>query len=179
MSESSIKGKTLEKQVAKLINKKLGIKVTRDPRSGAGDGNKSDILDWLNQTRMHFEIKNHKTINIKEWFRQADSAASTGQTPTVVFRLNDQTILACLPVDHLLDLIAEKDQYHYENEQLKAPIETKSLSDLTQIIDQKIESGARTCRNGHLLAPDTQYCLDKKCPYSRGHQFKKQKGAKS
>ena len=72
MSESSIKGKSLENDIARLLRSKLGVKVARDKKSGAGI-NKSDINDYWREIPLFIEAKNQKTIKIKEFYKQAQA----------------------------------------------------------------------------------------------------------
>lgn len=170
MSESSDKGKSLEKYVAKTLRKKLGARVQRDGRSGAGSHQKMDVIDYYQDTPFDIEVKNHKTISIKEWMRQAKAGSSPSRIPTVVFNA-DGDVLACVPFEALVDLVAESNQLRDEIEVLRTPIE-KSVA---KAVEKKSSTGASTCRNGHLVSPGSTRCLMKGCPYSSSYKPKKSK----
>lgn len=171
MSESSVKGKSLELTIAKTLRKKLGIKVERDKRSGAGT-NKSDISDWNRELPLHIEAKNHKTIKIKEFFAQAEQASSVGQAPTVVFTA-DREILACLRFDDLVNFIAEIQDYKAIIEDLRATptFEIGNEHEISTAMtkDSKVTGAVRVCREGH-LADEYGYCQILTCKFSRGYR---------
>lgn len=170
MSESSDKGKSLEKYVAKTLRKKLGARVQRDGRSGAGSHQKMDVVDYYQDTPFDIEVKNHKTISIKEWMRQAKAGSSPSRIPTVVFNADDD-VLACVPFEALVDLVVESNQLRDEIKVLRTPIE-KSVA---KAVEKKSSTGASTCRNGHLVSPGSARCLMKGCPYSSSYKPKKSK----
>jgi hypothetical protein len=87
MSLSSERGKTFELDVAKLIRKKTGKRAVRDSRSGALWNRPSDISTDLPD--IHIECKDHETVKVKEWMRQATEAASFTQKPVVAFEHMD------------------------------------------------------------------------------------------
>lgn len=176
MSESSQKGKSLEDYIAKTLRKKLGARVERDKRSGAGSHQKTDIRDFYQDTRFDIEAKNHKTVAIKDWMRQAKAGSSPHRVPTVVFMADDEA-LACLPFDDLVDLAAEIQQLQEEIKVLRTPLvqqdRVDGLSKLIQTVD-KMQQHPQ-CRNGHLVAPGSTKCLAKGCPYSSSYKAKKVK----
>ncbi|MDQ0868989.1 hypothetical protein QFZ70_001462 [Arthrobacter sp. V1I9] len=177
MSVSSEKGVSLEKSVAKLLQKKLGARVSRDKRSGAGSHHKTDIKDYFQDTPLDIECKNHKTIKIKEWFRQALSGASFSRIPTVVFQADDE-VLATLRFSDLVDLIAETHQTREEVKRLSAPITVpKPLSnEIDHLVGRTTASGSyKTCRNGHIISNGQLKCLAKGCQFSAGYKPKKEK----
>ncbi|MDV7992107.1 hypothetical protein [Rhodococcus sp. IEGM 1374] len=120
MSVSSDKGVSLENHIAKTLQKKLGARVTRDKRSGAGSHQKMDLNDYFQDTPFDIEAKNHKTVAIKEWMRQAKAGASMNRVPTVVFNADDD-ILACLPFDALVDLAVQIRDLTAELKDLRTP----------------------------------------------------------
>lgn len=190
MSKSSDRGRNFELKVAALIRKKLGVKVARDSRSGAGV-NKSDIADHFQEIPFHLELKDHEKLNVKESMRQAMDGASFSRVPVMVFPM-DETTLACIQFDDLLNLVLEIADYKAEIDDLRKPIspETKvtwagkSLDDIPSVdvaIDRKklkkaIERKTTFCRAGH-VADEYGYCLQVTCKYSRG--YTKPKGKKS
>lgn len=179
MSEAYDKGRMFEQSVAKILRSKLGARIKRDSRSGAGI-NRSDMNDYYNDIPLHLECKNHQTVNIKEWFRQADAAASSSKAPTVVFAM-DEEVLCCLRFSDLVNFMVELADNRAEIDDLKQPVAIEQQADETihaQIrpaVEQKIDRGYKTCPAGHL----TDYygkCLQKGCKYSRG--YKPPKGKK-
>lgn len=152
MSEASAKGKKLELEVARLLRSKLGAKVARDKRSGAGI-NKADVTNYYQDIPLHLEMKNHKTIKIREWFDQAKATAPAMHVPTVVFR-DDNEVLACLRFSDLVNLLVEIQDNQAAIQDLRSPTSFD-------------ESG--TCRNGH-LTQGLDFCLQKGCKYSRGYR---------
>lgn len=182
MSQAFDKGKGFEQDVAGMIRRKLQIAAVRDSRSGANWHRKSDIFSEL---PIHIEAKDHETVKIKEWYRQAEAAASFNQTPTVVFRA-DEFILATLEFSQLLDLFVRIADLEAENEDLRKPIENFTPPELATIkaeeavsktVETKIERGDKTCKAGH-LADNYGYCMQVTCPYSRGYVKPKKKGKK-
>lgn len=171
MSDSSEKGKSLEEFVAKLLRKKLGVKVQRDKRSGAGSHQKMDIADWFQDVSLDIEVKNHETVKIKEWMRQAKKSASFRQNPAVVFKADDDVLVA-LPFEGFVDYFVEIKQLRAEVASLRAPVVPAGLP---EVAASKAARGASTCRNGHLLSPGTTRCLAKGCPYSSSYKPKKEK----
>jgi hypothetical protein len=183
MSYSYTRGKTFELKVASMIRKKLNAKVYRDKRSGAGT-NRSDISDYANSIPIHIECKDQETVKIKEWFAQADAAASFTKAPTVVFAM-DEEILATLRLSDLLNFLVEIADLRAEVDDLRQPVYTSQkepqfatvmpaggILPLAQI--QKAKQRTTTCKNGH-LADEYGYCQQKSCPYSRGYKKKKEK----
>lgn len=175
MSESSIKGKSLELKIAKTLRSKLGVKVARDKQSGAGI-NKSDISDYWREIPLFIEAKNHKTIKIKEFFKQAKAGASMGQIPTVVFNVDDEEVLACLPFDDLVNLLVEIQDYKKEVEMLRAPLTVHI--DMTEPdrngLTADFKKDVKLCRAGH-MSDIYGYCMQIDCKFSRGYKASKKK----
>lgn len=188
MSESSERGKQFELKVARIIRSKLGARVQRDRRSGAGT-NRSDITNYYNDIPLHLELKDHETIKVKEWFRQADQSSSFNQTPTLVFAC-DEEILATLRLSDLVNFVKEIADQKAEIDDLRAPSTFNVVTDagktvakvhaspnIQPVVEKKIERGATTCREGH-LADDYGYCNIITCKYSRGYRKPKAKKGK-
>ncbi|CAH0189696.1 putative PDDEXK endonuclease [Rhodococcoides fascians] len=165
MSTSSDKGVSLENRIAKTLQKTLGARVTRDKRSGAGSHQKMDLNDYFQDTPFDIEAKNHKTVSIKEWMRQAKAGASMSRVPTVVFAADDD-ILACLPFDALVDLAVQIRDLTAELKDLRTPTVLPVEEAVDKAVAIKQSSGISTCRNGHIVSPGSNKCLDKHCPYS-------------
>lgn len=174
MSESSDKGRDLEKFIAKTLQKKLGARVSRDGRSGAGSHQKMDILDWYQDVPFDIEAKNHKSIAIREWMRQAKAGASLSRIPTVVFKTEDD-VLACLPFESLVDLAVQIKDLTAELADLKAPIALAAEAAVDTSAPINKSDGVYACRNGHIVSPGSNKCLDKHCQYSSTYKKPKVK----
>lgn len=177
MSESSEKGKSLEDFVAKTLQKKLGARVIRDPRSGAGSHHKTDIKDYFQDTPLDVEVKNHAAVKIKEWMRQAKAGASLGRIPTVVFNSGDD-VLATLPFADLVDLLVQVQDGTKEIKRLREPV-IKTAESVSAAVGELKPSAVRStwseCRGGNLVAPGEKKCLVKTCPYCSNKKIKKEK----
>lgn len=174
MSTSSDKGVSLENFIAKTLRRKLGARVARDRRSGAGSHQKLDITDYYQDTPFDIEAKNHKTVAIKDWMRQAKAGASLNRIPTVVFKADDD-VLACLPFDALVDLAVQIRDLTGELEDLRTPVVLPVEEAVEKAVAKKQTSGVSTCRNGHIVSPGSNKCLDKRCPYSSTYKKPKVK----
>lgn len=199
MSEAFDRGRTFERKVASILRKKLGARVERDRRSGAGI-NKSDISDYYQEIPLHMEIKDQETLKPKEWFRQAEAAASFTQAPTVIFAM-DEEVLALLRFSDLVNFLVEIADQKAEIDDLRTPIVSEpqlkkgdtvelkgfgpnvdgkakvKLVDLGQIknvVELRKSAGQKSCREGH-LADEYGYCQQLKCKYSRGYRPPKAK----
>lgn len=181
MSQSFDRGRTFERKVASMIRKKLGARIERDRRSGAGV-NRSDISDYYQEIPLHLEIKDQETLKPKEWFRQADQASSMNMTPSVVFHM-DEEIMVMLRFSDLLNFLCEIQDQKAEIDDLREP-HTDEFPPATNpiqaarrfaeaatapIVKKKIQRGQKTCRNGH-LADEFGYCQILSCKYSRGYK---------
>lgn len=175
MSESSEKGKQLENQVATLLRKKLGARVTRDGKSGAGTHQKMDITNYFGDIPLAIEVKNHATLKPREWWKQATSSASIGQVPTVVFNVDEEP-LALLRFSDLVDLLVEIKDANKTITDLRTPILTPGFPIFIEKASAgAVANGAKSCRNGHLLSSGMTQCFAKGCPYSAGYRAKKVK----
>lgn len=174
MSIASEKGKSLEDYIAKTLRKKLGARVSRDGKSGAGSHQKMDINDYFQDTPFDIEAKNHKTIAIKEWMRQAKAGSSLSRIPTVVFQADDD-VLACVPFEDLVDLAVESKQLRAELADLRTPVVLDVQEAVGKAAAIKSTSGVSTCRAGHIVSPGSNKCLAKDCPYSSTYKKKKVK----
>lgn len=189
MAEAYDRGKNFEQRVASMLRKKLGAKVVRDRRSGAGT-NRSDISDYYQEIPLHLEIKDQENVKIKEWFKQADDASSFMQAPTVIFA-KDEEILACLRFSDLLNFLIEIADQKAEIDDLRAPIpapnatigdaqdgKVSHISAGKPMIERQIKERMAKltyCKGGH-LADLYGYCMILDCKFSRG--YKKPKGKK-
>jgi hypothetical protein len=181
MSAAFDRGRNTEREVAGILRKKLGARVERDKRSGAGTM-KADIRDYYQELPVFIECKDQETIKIKEWMRQASEGASVGQPPTVVFRMDEDGLMACLPFSDLVNFFVELADLRAEIDDLRKPIVMvsthKPMSDKTKaalvevgrVVDKQILRGAKTCPNGHIIMDSSTLCLSKGCKYSRGYR---------
>lgn len=192
MSQSSKRGKDFETEIAKILQKKLGARVIRDGRSGAGSHQKNDIKDWHRDVPFDIECKDQEAIKIKEWMRQAEQAASFGRVPCMVFRM-DGKAYATLPFDALVDLAVEIADLQAALDDMRNPTHSTAKAkglqrtrnaaktreaiepDTMAAVDKKRSQGANTDRNGH-ITDQWGYCATKGCQYSRG--YKPPKGKK-
>ncbi|MCO4274303.1 hypothetical protein NG701_07650 [Pseudarthrobacter sp. HLT3-5] len=177
MSISSDKGVSLEKEVAKMLQKKLGARVARDSRSGAGPHHKTDIKDYFQDTPLDIECKNHQTIKIKEWFRQAVAGASISRIPTVVFTSDDE-VLATVRFSDLVDLVAETQQHRVEIKRLKEPVLMTGAGEIITSADIKAGPSRNEwteCRGGNMVSPGEKKCLVKTCTVCQNKKVKKVK----
>lgn len=185
MSESSQRGKLFELKVAKILRSKLGARVARDRRSGAGV-NKSDISDYYQDIPLHLELKDQETLKPKEWFRQAEATASFNQAPTVVFAM-DEEVLAIIRFSDLVNFVREIADQKAEIDDLRTPlsgpfvppvIKTSPLTDAEKLVAKatahKKKSGVTLCRAGH-VSDEYGYCMQLSCKYTRGYKPPKAK----
>lgn len=188
MSSAFDRGRNTEREVASILRKKLGVRVERDRQSGAGL-NKADISDYYRQLPLHIECKDQETLKVKEWMRQTMDDAGFPQAPTLVFRM-DAELIACLPLTNLVDFLIEIADLRAEIADLRQPIVTahvgvdlakegtdktvKHVVKLGEAIAKQMESGTKTCKNGHLV-DQFNYCLQPGCKFSRGYRAPKGK----
>ena len=79
------KGNTGERKFAIWLSDN-GIKASRDPGSGGGNREKSDIVNNINA---NFEVKTVKKLNLKDAWKQTESAADkTHNTPYLVIHFD-------------------------------------------------------------------------------------------
>ncbi len=190
MNRHNNKGGWLENKVAARIRHKLGAKVYRDKRSGAGPTNSADIVDYFRELPLHVEVKNQETVKIKEWFRQADDAASVGQAPAVVFAMEEE-VLATLRLDDLLNFLVEIADLKAELDDWRKPVPASpaqpqpaqrlsTRKEAQRLVKQATEAatqrGSKLCREGHIVMRPDGRCSTKGCKY--GYLYKPPKGKK-
>jgi hypothetical protein len=177
VSVSSEKGKSLENEVAKILKQKLGARVSRDKRSGAGTHQKMDLNDYFQDTPLDIECKNHTKISIREWWRQTIAGASFSRVPTLVFQA-DNEVLATLRFNDLVDLIAETKQNRVEIRRLKEPVIMTGAGEVVKPADIKAGPSRNEwseCRGGNMVSPGEKKCLVKTCTYCSNKKVKKDK----
>ena len=198
MSEAFDRGRSFENKVRKIMSSKLQLNIKRDKQSGAGI-HKQDIRDQYGQLPLFIECKDHKTTKLKEWWREADGKSNYGQAPVVVFPDNEEVLCVMRFEDLLnivresMDWQKSSEEYRTGIDPAK-PGDDRSVEvvtrfergkgskvilvdgrdplariDLTEPVEQKKASGAKTCRNGH-IADQYGYCMQKDCKYSRGYR---------
>lgn len=189
MSDSSIRGKSYELKIQKIVTKKLHIETKRDSRSGAGL-HKQDVRDRYNLLPIFIECKDRETLNVKAAWREADGKSSYGQAPIVVFP-DDSEDLCVMRFTDLLNFIKEAADWKETAEDLQQPndsailhqaIPVKSIGGGMAVVDTDREiktvienkQGAKFDKEGHIV-DDYGYCNQKGCKYSRGYRPKKVK----
>lgn len=93
---SKNKGKSYERKIAAELSAAFPpFEFKRVPLSGGWDKSLvvGDIVPWLNQNVQYFglsfECKNHRTLNLKSWLKQAtEDTEGKLQSPVVVFHIN-------------------------------------------------------------------------------------------
>lgn len=165
------KGKAWEMAVAKVTRHALDKAAKRNKSSHRGV-RRSDIYTEL---PLHIEAKDHETIKVKEWFRQASRAAGLTKTPVVVFR-QDEEMMAVVRYTDLLGLMVQIAELEDENADLRTPqLKSDFLVEPELEPDTFVnEEDVRVCRAGH-LADVYGYCLQKDCKFSRTYKLKKEK----
>ncbi|WEX02758.1 hypothetical protein [Rhodococcus sp. RCBS9] len=154
-----------------------------------------DLNNFYGDIPFDIEAKNHKTIAIKDRMRQAKAGASLNRIPTVVFNADDD-VLACIPFDDLVNLAVQIRDLTAEIDDLRSPIPASRLTylgdqndngnkelvvepnpsnALSELTKRIAISGVATCRNGHIVSPGSNRCLDKHCAFSSTYKKPKVK----
>lgn len=112
-TRSSIaKGKLLEHHICeRLADTGLDVRAKRSPGSGNGNREKADIDTCIeiNGRNLGIEAKNHKTIAIPAWWKQAQKLEVLGREPVLAFKLPRDPLESTLVViyfETLLELLA-------------------------------------------------------------------------
>lgn len=96
------KGARAEREVAEIINAKLGTDMRRTPLSG-GMKWKGDIQGW---DGFHVEVKRQERLCIPEWLRQTEADCPEGLVPLLVYRKSRDPWRVVLPLDSFLGLVS-------------------------------------------------------------------------
>ena len=106
---SQSKGKRFERDLAKIINKKLGVNCRRTPNSGALSfkGDLVDINPDSIANRFHFEAKNQESLNIWNALKQAIRDCPVIKTPLVIFTRNFEDQYVAMRLGDFLNLLLE------------------------------------------------------------------------
>ena len=105
------KGKELEDFVAdKLVEYGLDSKARRDGGSGSGTREKGDVCTsaQLLGRNLGIEVKNHETLHIPEWWKQAEKLEVLGREPVLVYKLpnrNPRVVLVSIYLETFLDML--------------------------------------------------------------------------
>lgn len=107
------KGKLLEDYIADNIRTKgLDRNSRREGSSGAGNRDKRDIITkvQINGREIGFEVKNHKTPHIKEWWKQTEQLFELGFEPVLAYKLKGESLeetKVVLYLETFLDILAK------------------------------------------------------------------------
>ena len=169
------KGREFEKEVAKITRQKMG-KGQRDNKSGANWFRKADII--TPNLPLFIEAKDHATLKMKEWYRQAREGASPTETPVVVYR-QDGDVMAAIKYEDLLDLFVQIADQSAEINQLRKPMTVEIPQDPYQVprkpvVPEGYKGEVSICGNGH-LSDKNGYCQQRDCKYSRTYRKPKAK----
>lgn len=108
-----------------------GIKSSRDPGSGGGNREKSDIVNNINA---NFEVKTVKKLNLKEAWKQTEIAASkTHNTPYLIIHfdgMRDNEWLVVMNNHEWMDMY-------------KTSKEPKTISESTKYLGLKLANAKR------------------------------------
>lgn len=102
------KGKILENHIAdRLVETGLDPRARRDGASGAGNREKGDISTSvsINGRNLGIECKNHKTLHIPEWWKQAKKLEVLGREPVLAFKIPQDGLEGTLVVIYLETLL--------------------------------------------------------------------------
>ena len=124
------KGKTGEREVARLLRDLLGTSIHRNLEQSRHGG-----CDLLGITGWSLEIKRAATPRLNEWWVQTCSQAlASGQRPALLYRLNRQPWKAMLALRHVAT--------GFENAPLSLRIET-GLDEFAALVREFLHDGHR------------------------------------
>jgi hypothetical protein len=109
MKHSSIrqKGQRLEREVAAMLEDKLGITATRMAGSGAFHLKGDVYIGDPEKFPWTVECKNNEAHKIWQEWKQAESQATGNKKPLLIISGNHRPVLAVVRVEDLIDLQAE------------------------------------------------------------------------
>lgn len=160
------KGKDWEMAVAKVSRGALDKAAKRNTSSHRGV-RRSDIY---NELGLHIEAKDQANIKLKEWYKQARSAAALGKTPIVVWNMEGE-MMATLRYSDLLNFLVEIADLEAKNQDLHKGWAVNPADEPDTFVDV---DDMRVCRAGH-LADTFGYCLQRDCKFSRTYKVKKER----
>lgn len=95
------KGANAEREVARIINERLGLALHRTPLSGG--------MQWRGDVQglpgHHVEVKRCETYKLDAWLKQTEEDAPEGTVPLLVFRKSHQPWRVVMSLDHYLDVL--------------------------------------------------------------------------
>lgn len=109
-----IKGKRLEWLVAKRLCD-IGLDAKRVPLSGALAWLKGDVAEFHLGSKHVHECKNHESLAIQEWWRQAAAQAiNDGETPVLHFSSNYKGVFSVLQAQAFDDMVYKYEEHKPE-----------------------------------------------------------------
>ena len=109
------KGASFERDLAKLLEKYLGIEFVRTPQSGGfaknkltSEGFRGDIVPASSATDflLHVEAKNTRTWSFPIWLRQAESDCPMGKIPVIIaHKFNTSKKYILIDLEQFLSLV--------------------------------------------------------------------------
>ena len=105
------KGKRLEYQVRDLFRRSIDPKCERQVLSGGDAWNKGDIRFSYRHFPFMIECKNQERYNFWAWWDQVKEECSQFDQPVVIFTKNHKDTIACMKVEHWMDLLEELHDY--------------------------------------------------------------------
>ena len=113
------KGGNYERKIAKLFQDRYGVELKRTPQSGGfakksslADDYRGDItiVDPKNYLKLHIECKDHKTLSLPAWIRQAKEDCPENRIPIVIFHQHQSSEdFVCLNLKDFFSIV-EKDK---------------------------------------------------------------------
>lgn len=91
------KGANGEREFAKLLSEKLGIKLERNLEQTRAGGH-----DLIGLPGIAIEVKRCEQLAINQWWRQAVEQAADGLTPCLAYRQNRKPWMVAVPLNWLL-----------------------------------------------------------------------------
>jgi hypothetical protein len=103
MIDSRDKGKTGEREAAKILGELFDVPVRRSQQYSGAAGD----ADLVGLPGIHVEVKRRERGNVANWIDQAVQDAATDAIPLVVHRASGRPWLATVCLDDLPDLVAK------------------------------------------------------------------------
>lgn len=141
------KGKDLELHICdRLAETGLDVRAKRSPGSGNGNREKADIdtCVQINGRNLGIEAKNHKTLHIQEWWKQAKKLEVLGREPVLAFKIARDPMedtLVVIYLETLLELLAGQNRASKDSVLEKPEIKWRAkrakdaINDLMKFLD--------------------------------------------